>query len=113
VPITVHRDEGEWTERQPGVRLKLLHDDGHERSLLLSLAPGAHADFRDPPLDRECLVIEGEAFAGDRLLRAGDYQLAPDGVSQPPSAVMWAVCSSCVRRAGRLPEAGAHALRAG
>ena len=84
VPITVHRDDGEWTERQPGVRLKLLHDDGHERSLLLSLAPGAHADFRDPPLDRECLVIEGEAFAGDRLLRAGDFQLAPDGVRQPP-----------------------------
>lgn len=83
-PITVHRDEGEWTERQPGVRLKLLHDDGHERSLLLSLAPGAHADFRDPPLDRECLVIEGEAFAGDRLLRTGDYQFAPDGVRQPP-----------------------------
>ncbi len=84
VPLTVHRDEGEWIERQPGVRLKLLHDDGHERSLLLSLAPGAHADFRDPPLDRECLVIECEAFAGDRLLRAGDYQLAPDGVRQPP-----------------------------
>lgn len=84
VPLTVHRDEGEWTERQPGVRLKLLHDDGHERSLLLSLAPGAHADFGEPPLDRECLVIEGEAFAGDRLLRAGDYQLAPDGMRQPP-----------------------------
>ena len=49
--------------------------------LLLSLAPGAHADFRDPPLDRNAEVIEGEAFAGDRLLRAGDYQLAPDGAA--------------------------------
>lgn len=30
-------------------------------------------------LDEECLLLEGDAFIGDTLLRTGDWQLAPTG----------------------------------
>ena len=29
--------------------------------------------------DEECMMLQGEVFLGDILLRAGEYQLAPAG----------------------------------
>lgn len=82
-PLTLHRDDGQWMQHAPGARLKLLRDDGRERAMLLKLDPGAATDFRDRPLDDECLVVEGEAFAGDLLMRAGDYRRAATGAAHP------------------------------
>ena len=82
-PLTVPRDEGPWTDPAPGLHLKLLRDDGHGRSLLVRLEAGCRADLADLAGHGECLMVEGEAFAGDTLLQAGDYQLAPQGVTRP------------------------------
>jgi hypothetical protein len=30
-------------------------------------------------LEEECMMLAGEAFIGDTLLRSGEYQLAPQG----------------------------------
>lgn len=75
-PHTIHRDDGQWIDHAPGVRLKLLREDAHGRSQLLHLEPGATADLHARPLNEECLVMEGEASFGDQLMRQGDYRLA-------------------------------------
>lgn len=82
-PVTIPREEGVWADYAPGVRSKLLRDDGVCRSLLLRIEPGASAHTHDHPQDEECLVVEGEVFIGDTLLRPGDYQLAPRGTHHP------------------------------
>lgn len=78
-PVTVRADEGEWRDFAPGVQTKSLWSDADVRSMLLRLQPGACADAHAHSIDEECLMLEGEAFFGDTLLRAGDYQLAPAG----------------------------------
>ncbi|MCB1916204.1 MAG: cupin domain-containing protein [Rhodocyclaceae bacterium] len=78
-PITVRADEGEWRDFAPGVQAKSLWCDADARSMLLRLQPGACADAHAHSIDDECLMLEGEAFFGDTLLRAGDYRLAPAG----------------------------------
>jgi quercetin dioxygenase-like cupin family protein len=75
-PHTIHRDDGQWIDHAPGVHLKLLREDAHGRSLLLRLEPGTKADLKARPLTEECLVMDGEAFFGDQLMRQGDYRLA-------------------------------------
>jgi quercetin dioxygenase-like cupin family protein len=78
-PITVRSDEGAWTDFLPGVQTKALWDDGASRSLLVRLQPGARMPGYAHPVDEECLLLDGELFVGDTLLRAGDYQRAPAG----------------------------------
>ena len=49
--------------------------------MLVRFAPGASVADHRHALDEDCLVLEGEMFLGDILLRTGDYQLAPAGGS--------------------------------
>ena len=78
-PVTVRADQGEWLDFAPGVQTKPLWRDAETQSMLLRLDPGARLKGHPHALDEECLMLEGEAFFGDTLLRAGDYQLAPAG----------------------------------
>ena len=78
-PITVRADEGEWQDFAPGVQTKALWHDAGARSMLLRLQPGARVAAHPRRLDEECLMLEGEAFIGDTLLRSGEFQLAPAG----------------------------------
>lgn len=78
-PITVRADEGEWRDFAPGVQIKSLWRDAGAQSMLLRLQAGARADAHAHSTEEECLMLDGEAFLGDTLLRAGDYQLAPAG----------------------------------
>lgn len=82
-PLTLRADEGVWDESAPGVRRRLLREDGGTRSVLLRLDPGARLDPGERIAGEECLVVDGEAFVGDLLLNAGDYQCAPGGVRPP------------------------------
>ncbi len=74
-PITVRASEGQWQDFQPGVQAKRLWIDGERQSMLVRMQPGSRA----PALHEECVMIEGEAFVGDTLLRPGEYQFAPAG----------------------------------
>ena len=47
----------------------------------MRFAPGASVPDHGHALDEDCLVLQGEMFLGDILLRTGDYQLAPSGGS--------------------------------
>jgi quercetin dioxygenase-like cupin family protein len=78
-PLTVRAGEGAWQELAPGVQAKPLWRDADAQSRLMRLAPGARVAAHAHRLDEECLILEGEAFLGDTLLRAGEYQLAPAG----------------------------------
>lgn len=78
-PITLRADEGEWRDIAPGVQTKFLWRGADAQSMLLRLHPGARVAAHAHPVDEECLMLDGEAFFGDTLLRAGDYQLAPAG----------------------------------
>ncbi len=78
-PFTIRAGEGEWRNIAPGVQAKPLWRDADAQSMLVRLHPGARVAPHAHPLDEECLMLDGEAFFGDTLLRAGDYQLAPAG----------------------------------
>lgn len=77
---TVRAHEGLWQNIAPLVDMKLLHDDGLSRSILLRLQPGARLPAHGHAADEECIVLEGEGSIGDIFLRAGDYHLAPKGM---------------------------------
>ncbi len=71
--------EGQWAEVMPGVQVKLLRNDGQTQSMLARLGPGARVPVHSHSIDEECLVLEGEVFLNDNLLRHGDYQCALAG----------------------------------
>lgn len=78
-PITVRAEEGRWEDFLPGVQTKQLWNDGASQSMLVRMQPGTRLPDHPHDRDEECLLLEGEVFLGDTLLRAGDYQLAPAG----------------------------------
>lgn len=75
---SVHGEEG-WTDFVPGVRIRGLWDGGERQSVLVRMAAGATIKDHDHGLEEECMMLAGEAFLGDTLMRGGDYQLSPKG----------------------------------
>jgi len=49
--------------------------------MLYRAAPGAAVPRHGHRHDEECLMLEGELFLDDLLLRRGDYQIAPAGTA--------------------------------
>jgi quercetin dioxygenase-like cupin family protein len=76
---TVFCKEEGWVQIAPGVQKKELWSDGTLVSGFCRFAPGARFPGHAHPLDEECMMLSGEVFLGDILLRAGDYQLAAAG----------------------------------
>ena len=62
-----------------GVMRKELCADDRLASRFYRLLPGARVPEHVHAQDEECMMLEGELFLGDILLRAGEYQLAPAG----------------------------------
>lgn len=75
---TVQGEDG-WDDFCPGVRIKPLWQGGERSSMLVRMQAGAGVNAHRHRLEEECLMLAGEAFVGDTLLRSGDYQLAPMG----------------------------------
>jgi quercetin dioxygenase-like cupin family protein len=74
-------DDG-WREVADGAFVKPLWVQGESAAMLLRLAAGARAPSHRHAVDEECLMLSGEVFFGDILLRDGEYQLAPRGTQQ-------------------------------
>lgn len=72
-------DAAAWADFAPGVQRRVLWSAGGEAALLYRAAAGASVPRHGHGHDEECLMIEGELFADEVLLRAGEYQLAPAG----------------------------------
>jgi quercetin dioxygenase-like cupin family protein len=70
---TVRAGEDGWLEVRPGVRTRLLHGIAQQGSMLVRVQPGMQWSEEVSPIQEECLVIEGEAFLDDTLLRAGEF----------------------------------------
>ncbi len=77
--LFVHSYEGEWVTLLRGVELKLLRQNGGQRSYLLRMAAGARIPPHEHALDEESLVLEGDATINGVICRAGDYHFAPRG----------------------------------
>lgn len=68
-----------WRPFAPGIWRRLLYREGSAASMLYHAIPGAQVPGHLHDHDEECLMLAGELFADDVLLRRGDYQLAPAG----------------------------------
>jgi quercetin dioxygenase-like cupin family protein len=71
-------DEG-WERVHEGLYKKELYADRALSSRFYRLEPGTACPGHTHLDNEECLILSGEAFLGDMLLREGDYQLAPAG----------------------------------
>lgn len=70
-----------WREVAPGAFIKALWHHGASASMLFRLEPGARMPGHGHAVEEECMMLSGEAFFGDILLRAGEYQMAPHASS--------------------------------
>lgn len=66
-----------WREIAPGAYIKALWQTGASASMLFRLDAGARMPTHAHAVEEECMMLSGEAFFGDILLRAGEYQMAP------------------------------------
>jgi quercetin dioxygenase-like cupin family protein len=69
-----------WAEFGPGIRRRVVWQQGSETCYLAHAEAGASVPAHGHHVDEECLMLEGELFLGDILLRAGEFQLAPAGL---------------------------------
>jgi quercetin dioxygenase-like cupin family protein len=76
---TVFFTDMDWIPLTPGVLKKDLYSDGIIASRLFRFEPGAKLAGHPHLQNEECMMLSGEIFLGDILLRAGDYQMAPTG----------------------------------
>lgn len=80
VAATTSRDSAEaWREMAPGILRRPLWMQGDEAAYLVRAERGAQVPEHGHGHDEECLMLEGDLFLGDILLREGDWQLAPQG----------------------------------
>jgi anti-sigma factor ChrR (cupin superfamily) len=76
-------DEGDWRLVLPGVRVKRLRGDARDgtETNLWRLAPGAQLPPHAHAIDEECLVLEGSVVQRGIEYHAGDFLLAPVGLT--------------------------------
>ena len=70
-----------WVPTTPGVSVTALCGDSQVVSMLVRFEPAASVVDHHHAIDEDCLVLEGDMYLGDILLRTGDFQLAPAGSS--------------------------------
>lgn len=78
-PSTVHDGQAGWPDYAPGIQRRVLWQHAGQAAMLYFARPGATVPRHTHGHDEECLMVQGELFLDDVLLRAGDYQLAPAG----------------------------------
>jgi len=78
-PFTVRDAEAGWPQYAPGIQRRVLWQRDGQAALLYYAQPGAQVPRHTHGHDEECLMLQGELFLDDLLLRPGDYQLAPAG----------------------------------
>jgi quercetin dioxygenase-like cupin family protein len=69
-----------WEDFGPGIRRRVVWQQGQESCYLARAEAGAYVPPHGHHVDEECLMVEGELFLGDILLREGEFQLAPAGL---------------------------------
>lgn len=79
--VTRRQHEGTWWPLQPGIAIKILHQNAahNSRTFLMRLEPGACYKSHFHSHDEECFVLEGSVAIGDLRIACGDYHLAVAG----------------------------------
>jgi quercetin dioxygenase-like cupin family protein len=75
----VYDAEAGWHDYAPGVKRRLLWQRGDQAAMLYLTEPGASVPRHAHVHDEERLMVDGDVFLDDVLLRPGDWQLAPAG----------------------------------
>jgi quercetin dioxygenase-like cupin family protein len=78
-PFVQHESDSAWAPFAPGVRRRVLHEAGGVAAMLYRSEPEAVVPRHAHGHDEECLMLQGDLFLDDVLLRPLDYQLAPAG----------------------------------
>jgi hypothetical protein len=78
-PATQRAATAEWLDFAPGIVRRLMWRSGSEAAMLYRTAPGVSVPRHGHGHDEECLMLEGDLFLDEVLLRPLDYQLAPAG----------------------------------
>jgi quercetin dioxygenase-like cupin family protein len=71
--------DAQWVDFAPGIRRRVMWQRAGQAAMLYRTAPGAQVPHHGHGHDEECLMLEGDLFLDDVLLRPLDYQLAPAG----------------------------------
>lgn len=74
-PLTRTLADNRWRETAPGVEECVLRNDASATTRLIRLAPGCTLAAAAMHGDEERLVVDGDAYFGDMLLQAGDFQV--------------------------------------
>ena len=76
--MTIRSNEGDWMPMCEGIKVKRLFYDEVRRTktVLIKMDPGSVLPKHHHSSVEECLMLEGELFSGDQVLRAGDYQVS-------------------------------------
>jgi quercetin dioxygenase-like cupin family protein len=77
--LTVRESPDQWEDYAPLIKRRLLWHEGPLAAMLWLAEPGASVPHHAHGHDEECLMLRGDLFQDDYLLREGDYQLAPSG----------------------------------
>jgi ChrR Cupin-like domain len=77
---TSRERQAQWENFAPGIRRRMLWQAGNACAYLARAQLGAAVPAHGHRNDEECLMLEGEIFTGDILVREGEFQLAPAGV---------------------------------
>ncbi len=78
-PCTRRAAEAEWIDFAPGVMRRVMWRQGGAAAMLYRTEPGVGLPRHGHGHDEECLMLDGELFLDEVLLRPLDYQLAPAG----------------------------------
>jgi hypothetical protein len=78
-PVVVPAGAQGWMPFGPGVDIKALHGSDAAISIFARFAPGASVAAHGHGLDEDCIMLRGDLYLSDTLLREGEYQLAPVG----------------------------------
>jgi len=76
---TVFAADDGWRDFMPGVREKKLWARDGRSSRLYRFEPGATCPGHGHASDEECVMLDGDAYFGDILVCAGDYQRVEAG----------------------------------
>jgi len=78
-PLLQRAAEAPWGDFAPGIRRRVMWHQQGEAAMLYRTEPDAAVPRHAHGHDEECLMLEGDLFLDDVLLRPLDYQLAPAG----------------------------------
>ncbi len=76
---TVLAADDDWQTIADGVEQKILWRAGDVVSRFYRLAAGSHLPAHAHAHEEECMLLAGDAYFGDILVRAGEFHLAPAG----------------------------------